>query len=329
MQKFSIILPLYNGGDYAKQCVNSVLGQSLNDFNLLVLDNNSTDGTLDWIVALNDPRIVIYQSYVNLGITGNWARIKDLPRNEYMTIIGHDDIFCSGYLQEMDRLIAAHPNASLYQTHFDFIDSKGRVLRSCQPMAERQEGHEFLASQLTLSLDSMGTGYMMRSRDFDFLGGMPTTYPNLIFADYQLWMQLTLLSYKATSAFKGFQYRLHDSTSKTTNGYDYQLAFEKYVLFIASLTKQNKDVASVVKLYGRDYLMFFCESLSHRLLKTPRRLRKISVKDFINKCRHYASLWVPEQRFEPMNKIKINVAAKLDSFAFSRELFNLYKKISS
>lgn len=310
-----------------KECIKSILGQTLLDFNLLILDNNSTDSSVSWIEALRDPRIIIYRSDANLGIVGNWARIKNIPRNKYMTIIGHDDIFCSGYLQDMDRLIAKHPDASLYQCHFEFIDGDGKFMRKCLPMAEKQFGHEFLTSQLTHSLDSTGTGYMMRSRDFDTLGGMPQHYPSLIFADYQLWLQLTLKSYKATSPATGFQYRLHNSTSKLTNGEEYQQAFEKYVHFIAAEIKQHEEVQRVVKEYGGAYLMFFCKSLSHRILKTPLHLRKIKVSDFIEKCRSFARLWVPGETFEPMKKFEINIAAKLDTFAFARKLFLLYKKL--
>ena len=328
MSKYSIILPVYNGGEYVKQCISSICNQTLQDFNLLILDNNSTDGTVEWIKSLNEPRISVYTSQTNLGITGNWARVKDVTKNEFITLIGHDDILCPNYLADMSTLIAEHPKASLYQCHFEFIDADGNRMRKCKPMAEKQMGHEFLQAQFMHSLDSTGTGYMMRSADFDMLGGMPIEYPNLIFADYHLWLQLTLKSYKATSAAIGFQYRLHNSTSRLTNGELYQQAFQQYVYFISSLDKQYADVSRVVKEYGGNYLMFFCRSLSHRILKTPSHLRKIKVSQFIDKCRSYANLWIPGQPFEPMKKWEINIASKIDGFAPARKLFLLYKSIS-
>ena len=50
--RYSIILPVRNGGDYAKECVKGILSQTYSDFNLLVLDNNSNDGTLEWIKSI-------------------------------------------------------------------------------------------------------------------------------------------------------------------------------------------------------------------------------------------------------------------------------------
>ena len=98
----------------------------------------------------------------DLGIT--------FPKNEFFTIIGHDDAYDSNYLEVMNNLIINHPNASLYQAHFRFIDFNGEFKRSCLPMANNQFSFEFLACQFKRTLDSMGTGYMMRTKDFEKVG---------------------------------------------------------------------------------------------------------------------------------------------------------------
>ena len=76
MFSYSIILPVRNGGAYVKKCVRSILQQGNMDFNLLVLDNCSTDGTAEWIESLGDERIIIYRSDRTLTIEENWGRIK-------------------------------------------------------------------------------------------------------------------------------------------------------------------------------------------------------------------------------------------------------------
>ena len=109
-------------------------------------------------------------------------------------------------------------------------------------MTEKQFVHEFLDSQLNQTLDSTGTGYMMRSRDYDAVGGISPAYPKLIFADYELWVKLIPRGYKATSPATCFSYRLHESVSRLTNGEDYQEAFGKYMLFLAGIKKENKQM---------------------------------------------------------------------------------------
>ena len=99
MNKFSVILPVKNGGDYLKECVNSILSQTYTNFNLLILENCSTDNTLNWLMSLHDDRIKIYPSSESLVIEENWARVLSIPKNEFMTLIGHDDILLPNYLQ--------------------------------------------------------------------------------------------------------------------------------------------------------------------------------------------------------------------------------------
>ncbi|MEJ7768912.1 MAG: glycosyltransferase family A protein, partial [Chitinophagaceae bacterium] len=129
MNKFSIILPVRNGGEYVKECVEAILTQSYPEFNLLVLDNCSTDGSLEWMKTLASDRITIFPSQHSLTIEENWSRIVTVPRNEFMTMIGHDDLLHKNYLHEMNELIVKHPSATLYQAHYKFIDAAGKTIR--------------------------------------------------------------------------------------------------------------------------------------------------------------------------------------------------------
>lgn len=325
--RFSIILPVHNGAEYVKECVNSILSQTIPDFNLHVLDNCSNDGTLEWINSLGDERIIVYPSKQTLSIEENWKRILFVPKNKFMTLIGHDDILHPDFLSEMDFLINRHPNAGLYHTHFKYIDSNGKFVRSCLPMCEIQYAHEFLACQMKRTIDSTGTGYMMRSQDFDSLGGMPANYPNLIFSDFELWIKLMLKGYKATSLKECFSYRLHESVSKTTNGMIYQEAFGNYVEFLRKIMQENTIIKEVIGRYGKEMLLYFCESLSHRLLKTSKKERTLRVADFISKCESYAKEMIPGQEFRPMDNFRIRIASELDN-PLGRWLFNIYKRLS-
>ncbi len=311
--KFSIILPVRNGGEFVKECIRSILAQSVNNYNLIILDNASTDGTLDWIMKLNNEKIVCYPSDKQLSIEENWARIKEVPRNEFMTMIGHDDLLHPDYLTVMNELISQNPDASLYQTHFRYIDKNGVLLRKCQPMNPIQTADEFLLGQIVKSIDSTGTGYMMRSKDYDALGGIPSLYPNLIYADYELWVRLTHLSFKATSPRECFSYRIHSSMSALTNGEAYQEAFGKYVLFLNDIREKDSAIDTVLSNYGKRFLMDNCESLSHRILKTALSNRKISVWTSVKKSKSYAELLIPGQSFHPLLKPRILLAVLLDN----------------
>jgi glycosyltransferase involved in cell wall biosynthesis len=327
--KFSIILPVKNGGEYVKECVQSILAQSCPDFNLHILENCSTDGTAEWLQTLRDERIIIIPAEIPLSIEENWARILFIQKNEFMTIIGHDDLLESNYLQVMNALIEKYPDASLYQTHFRFIDARGNFIKYCKPMDATQTVAEFLKSLFTDTIDTMGTGYMMRSLDYDAINGI-ASYPNLIFADHALWIKLTSLCYKATASTESFLYRLHENLSKTTSALNYINAFYKYLDFLTKLKSDVSNVRVVIEEHITAYIRYYCRSLSHRLLKTPSHERNgMNVSDFINNCIKYNNLLTRKTKFLPLKQFNIRLAKFIDDNVILRKSYFFFKKIYS
>jgi hypothetical protein len=174
----------------------------------------------------------------------------------------------------------------------------------------------------------MGTGYLMRSKDYDDSGGIPVDYPNLIFADYVLWINLTLKRYKATTLLECFSYRIHNSVSKTTDAVAYQKAFGKYIQFISEKAKQNTNIKTVVEMYGKEMLLFFCKSLSHRLLKMPKKNRDLKVSDFLVTCKNLAKMLIPGQEFHPSKIFRIKIAKIIDQYTVSRLMFQTFKRLT-
>ena len=328
MKKFTIILPVRNGGEYVMECVNSILAQTLNDFNLTVLDNCSTDGTLQWITALNDERIIIHPSSKPLSIEENWGRVKTIPKNQYMTLIGHDDLLKPDYLKAVNELIGKSPDATLYQTHFEYINSKGKIIRGCKAMNEIENGPEFLQSILQNKIDIVGTGFMMRSKDYDEMGGIPTSYPNLLFADFELWLNLTIKNYIATSSDEGFFFRLHQSTTSVSSDEKYQKAFEKFIFYLETLKQKGTGYQKAIAENADKFIMHYCKSLSHRILRTPKAKRgNLSVKSVLQKGKIYANLLTYNKKFDPASNSSIAFAELIDSYTITRSLFLLFKKL--
>ncbi len=83
MTRFSVFLPVRNGWPYVQECVESILGQSWPEFELHVLDNQSSDRTLEYLRSLDDPRLRIQTSDRSLSITESWARILAGPRRQH------------------------------------------------------------------------------------------------------------------------------------------------------------------------------------------------------------------------------------------------------
>lgn len=329
MAKFSIILPVKNGGHYVKECVESILTQTFTDFDFLVLDNQSTDGTLEWIQSISDARIKVYPADRPLSIEQNWNRIITIPKNGFITLIGHDDLLNENYLATMNDLILKFPDASLYQTHFTYINAQGEKIRDCKVMSEIESAEEFLGKFLRREIDVMGTGFMMRSQDYDTIGGIPL-YPNLLFADFELWIELARKSYKATSSKKCFSFRIHQSTTTISSDIKYHEAFQKFVLFLQRLRKGNQEFGKVIQSNLPAFLEFYCKGLSHRLLRTPKEKRNgLSVRKFVFQCKEYAEMLEIGNDFKPEKIFSIRLAILIDSNIASRSFFLWFKKIYS
>ena len=215
MTRFSIFLPVRNGWPYVQECVESILQQTYPHFELHVLDNQSTDSTMPWLKSLTDSRIRLSTSSSALSIEDSWARIKDIEKQEFMTLIGHDDILDPGFLAATNALIDHHPDAALYCTGSRLINSEGRTIRSCRPVPHRETAAQYLTARFTFQRDVFGSGYVMRSAGYDRVGGIPA-FEKLFFADDALWLSLLLGSYKASDPAEHFAVRIHPKSESAS-----------------------------------------------------------------------------------------------------------------
>ncbi len=327
MADISIILPVRNGGTYFKQCVECILQQTLPDFELLILDNNSTDGTTEWINTLTEPRIKLITSRYALSIEESWLRILHTPKREFITLIGHDDLLANNFLETIDGLVKQFPDASLYFTHFNYIDATGRIVRPGKLMRERMTGRELLQAVLQNEFDIMGTGFVMKGEDYDKIGGIPM-YPNLLFADFELWIRLASVSYLAISPHTCFQFRLHQSMTTLSPDLKYSKSFEKLISYLKMLKQQDGGMSETINQYAGQFLLRYCTSFSHRLLRSRNDGGEyLTVKGMINKFQSFAAELGVSEKFHPEKKFSLQIARLINSNRFLSCLFRLLKKI--
>lgn len=324
--KYSIILPVKNGGNFIKECVHSILSQSLQDFELLVLENASTDDTLALISSIQDQRIKVFPSEKSLSIEENWGRIVSVQKNEFMTMIGHDDVLDRDYLLTIDNLIQQYPDASLYQTHFRYVNKEGREVRKCLPMTEKQQPSEVVHNFLCSKMDIMGTGFMMRSEDYDSVGGIKA-YPNLLFADMELWIELSGKSYFAVAQQECFSYRIHPgaTTSLSTDFKTFE-AFDQFVNYLYNLKSEDPTLAEIIRKDSDHLLMQYCQGITHKVLRTVHSKRLTpSVGEIIDKFRDYGKQLKEDNSFEPLNSFKIRTGKLIDNNKLLHSLFLTFK----
>jgi glycosyltransferase involved in cell wall biosynthesis len=131
-QRVSIGLPVFNGEQYLRELLDSLLEQDFEDFELVISDNASTDATADICLryAREDPRIRYSRADRNLGAAANYNRVFALANGEYFKWAAHDDRYEPTYLRRcVETLDRAPESVVLCYPSTVLIDGAGSVLR--------------------------------------------------------------------------------------------------------------------------------------------------------------------------------------------------------
>jgi glycosyltransferase involved in cell wall biosynthesis len=127
----SIGLPVYNGERYISEAIESILGQTYTDFELIISDNASTDRTepICLSYAAKDPRVKYSRNEKNLGAADNYNRVFEVSRGRFFKWAAHDDICTPEFVQRCVEVLEKDPTVVLCYPKSIFIDEEGKPLR--------------------------------------------------------------------------------------------------------------------------------------------------------------------------------------------------------
>lgn len=128
MPRVSVVSPAYNHEKYVGQAVTSVLNQTFTDFELIISDDASTDGTVREIEKFNDPRILLLKNSVNIGNTANSYRGWERSSGEYVSWITTDDMYEPHFLKTFVDYLDANPHALGVFGLARFMDDNSNLL---------------------------------------------------------------------------------------------------------------------------------------------------------------------------------------------------------
>lgn len=126
----SVIIPCYNCERYVDEAVDSIIGQSYRNLEILICDDRSTDGTYERLQALEkrDSRITLFRNERNKGIVETLNRLLLASRGEYIARMDADDISDAARIEEQVRFLTENPKVSLCGTYAVHIDALGRPI---------------------------------------------------------------------------------------------------------------------------------------------------------------------------------------------------------
>ena len=113
MVKVSVLVPFYNSEAYIRQCIDSILNQTFTDFELVLLNDGSTDKSEEIVQSYNDKRIKYYKNERNLGIPISHNKLMDLAQGEYLALVDSDNICLPERLQKQVEFLDNHPDVTV------------------------------------------------------------------------------------------------------------------------------------------------------------------------------------------------------------------------
>jgi glycosyltransferase involved in cell wall biosynthesis len=123
-----VCVPAYLAEPYLADAVESVLAQTLQDWELVIVDNASPDRTGAIAKAFDDPRVVVHTNRATLSLADNWNRAVELARGRYVKVLPADDILRPDCLEQQVKQFEANPGLALVACRRDFIDRDGDVV---------------------------------------------------------------------------------------------------------------------------------------------------------------------------------------------------------
>jgi glycosyltransferase involved in cell wall biosynthesis len=123
----TVFLPTYDGLPLVRQTVATLLAQDTPDFEVLALDDGSTDGTAEALVALAEPRLVV-ERFDHGGLVASWNRALERARSPFFAIAHQDDLYDPEFLGTLVGLLDANPAAFVAHCRARTIDAAGEPL---------------------------------------------------------------------------------------------------------------------------------------------------------------------------------------------------------
>jgi glycosyltransferase involved in cell wall biosynthesis len=211
----SVLMPVYNPGAFLREAVDSVLAQSYPSFELIAIDDGSTDGSYELLqaYAARDARVRVFRQPHNLGIVAARNRAFGEARGDtrYYAIFDSDDVSLPDRLTRQVAFLEAHPDHALVGGQTLIIDEDS------QPIGIRRypTGYAQICSVITRYNPIAQPAVMLRRSVVDALGGYDDAFPRC--QDYELWLRMAAEHPIANLDVPVIRYRVSRTQGKRTH----------------------------------------------------------------------------------------------------------------
>ncbi len=214
----SIGLPVYNGSNFIEDAIDSILGQTYSNIELIICDNASTDSTAELCrrYVESDARVSYYRQIKNLGAARNFNCAFNKSKGKYFKWASHDDLLESDYIDNCVSFLEKHPDFVLCWPYMDFIDEAGRFIGR-QAMNNLSISQETFASRIRQLFDFQIAGDDVIPTIFGLMRSdalrQTRLWQRFISSEEILMLELLLQGKVWQLEKTGFHFRIHDDSA--------------------------------------------------------------------------------------------------------------------
>lgn len=188
----SVCIPTYNGAAFLAEAIQSILTQSFQDFEIVIVDDRSTDATFDIARSFTDSRIRLYLNDERLGVPRNWNRCLTLAEGEYFCLFDQNTVMLPENLARKVAVLDCDPTISFVYSAMGFLEQERVLPASLERNGTATkdcvfEGQQYFRNLLLDDIIEAPT-ILVRRQLLQQLGGFEEVLGSA--ADYALWMQL-------------------------------------------------------------------------------------------------------------------------------------------
>ena len=206
MPRLTVLMPTYNVAPWVEKAIQSVLNQTYRDFELLVVDDASTDDTLNRVRAIDDPRIRIAAFPNNVGSADNLKRGLDIINTELVARMDGDDIAEPDWLETGINVLDTHPEVGICSFGFQFFGAKTSLVRF-------PEHHEDSKAQMLFGCTVIVPVFRKSVFTYNHLRYSTDAFPA---EDYMMWSNVYPLTQIYNVQRTLFHYRTHPTQISTS-----------------------------------------------------------------------------------------------------------------
>jgi glycosyltransferase involved in cell wall biosynthesis len=213
LPKVTVLMPIYNGAEFLVETLDSIFKQTYKDFELLIINDCSSDVSIDIINSFKDSRVRIINNKTNIGQTRSLNKGIELAQGEYIAIHDQDDISKPERLFEQVEFLNLNTNIPVIGTYGEEIDENGRIINACDIAFSSDT---IFIKLLMGSSPFIHSSVMFRRKVIiEEFNGYNESYR--FFQDYELWARV-LKKYKLANIDNNcVQHRMHSTAASEIN----------------------------------------------------------------------------------------------------------------